>query len=74
MSRHLCQSKKTLDGNFHCTKAKKNSDPNDRSLFAGTAFFPTNEELNDHLAANPEEKGWYQQFALREVDASTGIY
>ncbi|KAK7001782.1 hypothetical protein R3P38DRAFT_3326686 [Favolaschia claudopus] len=52
--RHLCQQKTTADGNFHCTKSKKTSDPNDRSLFKGTAFFPTHEQLEEALKDAPQ--------------------
>ncbi|KAJ6545752.1 hypothetical protein B0H19DRAFT_955848 [Mycena capillaripes] len=54
--RHLNQQRDTLDGNFHCTKSTKNSDPRDVSLYEGSGFFPTNEVLNAHLALAPVTK------------------
>ncbi|KAF7355830.1 CxC2 domain-containing protein [Mycena venus] len=47
--RHLNQQRDTIDGNFHCTKSKKNSDPKDSSLYKALGFFPTNAELNEQL-------------------------
>ncbi|KAJ7615940.1 hypothetical protein FB45DRAFT_841586 [Roridomyces roridus] len=47
--RHLVQQRDTLDGNFHCNKAKKNTDPNDVSLFAGKAYFPSSDVLREYL-------------------------
>lgn len=58
-SRQLRQERLTIDGNFHCTQSAKNSDPNDVSLYKGTGFFPTQEELTEHLASvarNPYAK------------------
>ncbi|KAJ7743476.1 hypothetical protein DFH07DRAFT_964111 [Mycena maculata] len=52
--KHLNQQRDTIDGNFHCTKSNKNSDPNDRSLYKGAGFFPTDEDLNEHLAKVPK--------------------
>ncbi|KAJ7889990.1 hypothetical protein B0H13DRAFT_1887753 [Mycena leptocephala] len=54
--RHLNQQRETLDGNFHCTKSTKNSDPKDISLYRGAGFFPTNEDLKAHLARVPESR------------------
>ncbi|KAJ6466512.1 hypothetical protein DFH09DRAFT_956689 [Mycena vulgaris] len=54
--RHLSQERVTVDGNFHCTKSTKNSDPNDYSLYKGDGFFPTNTTLNDHLKSVPPTK------------------
>ncbi|KAJ7705876.1 hypothetical protein B0H16DRAFT_1747026 [Mycena metata] len=57
--RQLRQERLTIDGNFHCTQSAKNSDPNDISLYNGTGFFPTQEELTEHLvsiARNPYAK------------------
>ncbi|KAK7035593.1 hypothetical protein R3P38DRAFT_3183388 [Favolaschia claudopus] len=56
--RHLNQQRDTLDGNFHCNKAKKNTDPTDVSLHCGKAYFPTNEVLKSHLdkRSEPEPK------------------
>ncbi|KAJ7025262.1 hypothetical protein C8F04DRAFT_1269385 [Mycena alexandri] len=48
--KHLRQERMTLDGNFHCTKSTKKTNPGDRSFYNGTSFFPTDEELNEHLA------------------------
>ncbi|KAF8135240.1 hypothetical protein K438DRAFT_1640334, partial [Mycena galopus ATCC 62051] len=48
--RHLNQGRDTVDGNFHCTKSTKNSDPKDYSLYQGSGFFPSNSELEEHLA------------------------
>ncbi|KAJ7449748.1 hypothetical protein B0H11DRAFT_1743513, partial [Mycena galericulata] len=52
--RHLNQERQTADGNFHCNKSTKNSDPLDYSLYRGSTFFPTNEVLNDHLKRAPK--------------------
>ncbi|KAF8189627.1 hypothetical protein K438DRAFT_2019047 [Mycena galopus ATCC 62051] len=49
---HLNQEKTTLDGNFHCNKAKKsdkNNDPNDTSLYHGKAHFPEREAQREYL-------------------------
>ncbi|KAK6974846.1 CxC2 domain-containing protein [Favolaschia claudopus] len=54
--RHLNQQRQTIDGNFHCTKSTKNSDPNDYSLYKGSGFFPTDDVLKAHLAKNPPAK------------------
>ncbi|KAF7341420.1 CxC2 domain-containing protein [Mycena venus] len=51
--RHLRQQRDTLDGNFHCTKSSKNSDPKSYLLYKGSGFFPTNTVLKDHLAQAP---------------------
>ncbi|KAF8189420.1 hypothetical protein K438DRAFT_1763643 [Mycena galopus ATCC 62051] len=48
--RHLNQGRDTVDGNFHCTKSTKNSDPKDYLLYQGSGFFPSNSELEEHLA------------------------
>ncbi|KAJ7697398.1 hypothetical protein B0H17DRAFT_1130376 [Mycena rosella] len=52
--RHLNQQRQTLDGNFHCNKSTKNTDPSDLSLYDGKAYFPTNEFLNEQLAKAPK--------------------
>ncbi|KAJ7710854.1 hypothetical protein B0H17DRAFT_914216 [Mycena rosella] len=52
--RHLNQQRQTLDGNFHCNKSTKNTDPSDVSLYEGNAYFPTNKYLNEQLAKAPK--------------------
>ncbi|KAJ7195277.1 hypothetical protein B0H12DRAFT_1082238 [Mycena haematopus] len=47
--RHLRQQRDTLDGNFHCTKSTKNTDPNSYSLYKGSGFFPTDQALKEQL-------------------------
>ncbi|KAJ7137178.1 hypothetical protein C8R44DRAFT_729086 [Mycena epipterygia] len=54
--RHLNQSRGTADGNFHCIKSTKNTDRKDYLLYEGTAFFPTDKELKDHLERVPLTK------------------
>lgn len=57
--RHLVQERDTVDGNYHCTKSTKNSDPKDYLLYKGSGHFPTNGDLNDHLdkvAKDPAKK------------------
>ncbi|KAJ7092208.1 hypothetical protein C8R44DRAFT_750322 [Mycena epipterygia] len=54
--RHLNQSRGTADGNFHCTKSTKNTDHKDYSLYQGAAFFPTDQELKEHLEKVPVTK------------------
>ncbi|KAJ7194502.1 hypothetical protein B0H12DRAFT_1039135, partial [Mycena haematopus] len=54
--RHLRQQRDTIDGNFHCTKSAKNTDPTSRSLYEGTGFFPTATGLTDHLKRAPPLK------------------
>ncbi|KAJ7447699.1 hypothetical protein FB451DRAFT_777855 [Mycena latifolia] len=51
--RHLNQERRTIDGNFHCTKSMKNTDPNDLSLYRGSSFFPTDADLKEYLAKVP---------------------
>ncbi|KAJ6596536.1 hypothetical protein B0H10DRAFT_1828264, partial [Mycena sp. CBHHK59/15] len=46
----------TLDGNFHCNKGKKNTDPTDVSLSEGKSYFPHNEELKSILKNAPVTK------------------
>ncbi|KAK7059994.1 hypothetical protein R3P38DRAFT_2496266, partial [Favolaschia claudopus] len=53
--RHLNQQRDTLDGNFHCNKAKKNYESADISLCGGKAYFPTNDVLASHLAQQSAE-------------------
>lgn len=43
--RHLIQKCRTLDGNMHANKNKKNTDPDDISLVGGRAFFPDRERF-----------------------------
>ncbi|KAJ7642822.1 hypothetical protein B0H17DRAFT_960054 [Mycena rosella] len=57
--RHLNQERLTLDGNFHCNKAKKtskNSDPNDTSLYIGKAHFPEQAAQKAYLARAPKSQ------------------
>ncbi|KAJ6467656.1 hypothetical protein C8R47DRAFT_1056068 [Mycena vitilis] len=56
--RHLNQQRTTLDGNFHCNKATKNTDPTDTSLYRGQSYFPSDEFLKEQVkkgsAAEPK--------------------
>lgn len=54
--RHLNQSQKTLDGNFQCNKMKKNSDPDDISLFQGNAYFPKDDLYKEYLRNVPKSE------------------
>jgi hypothetical protein len=56
-SRHLNQERLTLDGNFHCNKAKKsgkNNDPNDTSLYVGKAHFPEHATQKEYIRTVPK--------------------
>ncbi|TEB31109.1 hypothetical protein FA13DRAFT_1754893 [Coprinellus micaceus] len=50
---HLCQLQLAADGNHQANQYSKNTDPLIRSLFAGRAHFPTDEELKSHLSPTP---------------------
>ncbi|KAJ7075083.1 hypothetical protein B0H15DRAFT_806464 [Mycena belliarum] len=57
--KHLNQERLTADGNFHCNKAKKtdkNSDPNDTSIYAGKAQFPTRAAQREYLEKAPKSQ------------------
>ncbi|KAJ7018652.1 hypothetical protein C8F04DRAFT_1198692 [Mycena alexandri] len=56
--KQLNQSRDTMDGNFHANRSKKNTDPNDTSLYGGTSYFPSDAFLKEQLAKAPktEEK------------------
>ncbi|KAJ3506738.1 hypothetical protein NMY22_g17151 [Coprinellus aureogranulatus] len=47
--KHLCQLQLTTDGNHQLNHYAKNTDPLNKSLFAGRAQFPTDEVLESHL-------------------------
>ncbi|KAJ7931881.1 hypothetical protein B0H13DRAFT_1857533 [Mycena leptocephala] len=54
--RHLNQSQRTLDGNFHCNQFNKNTDPDDVSLCAGKGYFPLESEYKKYLGKIPVSK------------------
>lgn len=43
-----------MDGNFHANRSKKNTDPNDTSLYGGTSYFPSDAFLKEQLAKAPQ--------------------
>lgn len=51
--RHLNHTLLTLDGNFHANRYKKNSTPDDYSLFAGRAYFPKDADFKGYLRSLP---------------------
>lgn len=51
--RHLNHTLLTLDGNFHANRYKKNSTPDDYSLFAGRAYFPKDADFRAYLRSLP---------------------
>ncbi|KAJ7213665.1 hypothetical protein C8J57DRAFT_1029924, partial [Mycena rebaudengoi] len=54
--KHLNQQQDTLDGNFHCNQATKNTDPGDTSLYEGKTFFPHHEEFKEYIEAAPTKE------------------
>ncbi|KAI0312439.1 hypothetical protein OF83DRAFT_1087012 [Amylostereum chailletii] len=52
--RHLNQSQCTLDGNFHCNKLKKNTDPEDFSLWDGKGHMPHDPTYRVHITSIPD--------------------
>ncbi|KAK6985230.1 CxC2 domain-containing protein, partial [Favolaschia claudopus] len=54
--RHLNQQRETIDGNFHCTKSTKNSDPNDYSLYQGSGFSPLTPTSKPISTTTPRER------------------
>ena len=52
--RHLNQSQRTLDGNHQCNQFSKNTDPDDVSLCAGTAYFPLESKYQTYLKSVPD--------------------
>ncbi|KAK7047130.1 hypothetical protein VNI00_006795 [Paramarasmius palmivorus] len=55
--RHLCQVQWTFDGNHHLNKLRKNTNPDDISLFS-SSYFPSDTEYNSYLGKsdNPQTK------------------
>lgn len=47
--RHLNQSRKTADGNFHAGSYVKNTDPDDVSLYSDKAYFPDDADFKAYL-------------------------
>ncbi|KAF8803122.1 hypothetical protein BYT27DRAFT_7226149 [Phlegmacium glaucopus] len=51
--RHLNQTQYMADGNHHSNKYSKNTDPNDVSLYNGTAYFPEDTTYQEFLRNIP---------------------
>ncbi|KAF8810573.1 hypothetical protein BYT27DRAFT_7091579, partial [Phlegmacium glaucopus] len=51
--RHLNQTQYTADGNHHSNKYSKNTDPDDVSLYNGTAYFPEDTAYQEFLRNIP---------------------
>ncbi|KAF4608969.1 hypothetical protein EYR40_001322 [Pleurotus pulmonarius] len=52
--RHLNQLQRTLDGNFQCNKMRKNTDPDDVSLYKGCGYFPNDTAFRQGLDLLPK--------------------
>lgn len=50
---HLNQTQYTADGNHHSNKYSKNTDPDDISLYNGTAYFPEDTAYREFLSKIP---------------------
>jgi hypothetical protein len=53
ISSHLNQTQYTADGNHHSNKYSKNTDPDDISLYNGTAYFPEDSTYREFVRNIP---------------------
>ncbi|KAF8955089.1 hypothetical protein BDZ97DRAFT_1968746 [Flammula alnicola] len=51
---HLQQTQLTADGNHHSNKYRKNTDPDDISLYEGKAYFPNDLEYREYVKNLPK--------------------
>jgi hypothetical protein len=52
---HLIQTQYTADGNHHSNKYSKNTDPDDISLYNGTAYFPEDTAYREFVRNMPNK-------------------
>lgn len=50
--RHVNQSRRTADGNYHAGSYIKNTDPDDISLYGSKAYFPDDTDFQAYLKKN----------------------